>query len=86
MEWGFIWLMLVLKIPLIALFVLVWWAWKAPEDVDEEPGDGGTKVPPHAPGRPRRRPRGPHGDPAPLPAPARSRKVRARSRRSTRQA
>ena len=82
-AWGFIWLMFILKIPILMLFGIVYWAWKQEPDYadDESPGGGGAKNRPHPPRRPRRRPRGPHGDPAPLPAPPRSRKVRARGRR-----
>ncbi|QEC47157.1 hypothetical protein FSW04_05835 [Baekduia soli] len=76
MTWGFLWLMLALKIPVGALLYLVWWAIHQdvePDDGDSG-GDGGSKVPPdHRGGRdrfPRRR--GPHGDPAPVP-PARVR-------------
>ena len=71
--------MLILKIPLAMLLWLVWWSIKqTPEVEDDEPrDDGGSKKPrPHPPARPsRRRPRGPHGDPAPLPAPPRVRTV-----------
>jgi hypothetical protein len=81
-EWGFIWLMFVLKVPIIALCLLVWWAVRQePVTDDDAPGDdGGTKH------RPRwRRPfgrgprRGPHGDPA-VPSPPRVRTTRARAR------
>jgi hypothetical protein len=88
MTWGFIWLMVVLKIPIAALLYIVWWAVR--QDTNPDPGadngDGGTKVHPHGDGeRPRlpkpKRPRGPHGDPSP-PAPkrARTRTTVARSR------
>lgn len=76
--WGFLWMMIVLKIPLAMLLWLVWWSIKQPPEVsDEEPrDDGGSKRPRHPPTvPPRRRPRGPHGDPAPLPAPPRVRTV-----------
>jgi hypothetical protein len=75
-AWGFIWIMLVLKIPLVALLWLVWYAIKAqPEPVTEDDdGDGGIRRPgprePYGPGRPRHR--GPHGDPV-VPAPPRVR-------------
>jgi hypothetical protein len=77
MTWGFIWLMLVLKIPIAALLYLVWWAIHQDGEADagDGGGDGGTKVYPHGDGRrpalPRPpRPRGPHGEPAtPAPAP-----------------
>lgn len=81
--WGFIWLMIVLKIPVAALLYLVWWAvHQVPEPItDADDGEGGIGRPhPHhprtGPDRPRRR--GPHGDPA-VPAPPRCRTpVRAR--------
>ena len=84
-DWGFIWLMFALKIPLIALAWLVWWAVHATPETDEQPAgkdDGGTKRPPPSPTRavPRRPRRGPHGAPA-APAPPRTRSVvRARGR------
>jgi len=87
-TWGFIWLMLVLKIPVVALLWLVWWAVRqTPEPVTEpDDGDGGAGKPrrPHPRGGPKRpRRRGPHGDPR-VPAPPRAR-LSARSRaRSTR--
>ena len=83
MEWTFLWMMVVLKIPVIAAIWLVWWAMKAePEPSSDD--DGGTKVPdpepPHPPRRPRRPRRGPHGEPE-LPSPERVRtKVKGRSR------
>ena len=74
-AWGFIWIMLVLKIPLVMLLYTVWWAIKqTPEPVDSDQGDGGTgdREPP-VPERPRwPRRRGPHGDPT-VPAPPRTR-------------
>ena len=82
MEWGFIYLMFVLKIPIIALLWIVWWAiHQTPEEQSRaDRDDGGTKPTPHPrsplPHVPRR---GPHGDP-PAPAPARVRTpARARS-------
>ena len=78
MTWGFLWIMLVLKIPLAALLWLVWWAIHQETDpgTDGSSGEGGSKVRgPHRPQPsldpfPRRR--GPHGDPS-LPAPPRVR-------------
>ena len=91
MSATFIFLMLVLKLPIFALLYIVWWAIHAvpePEPVTDE--DGGTKKPLAPPPRPRhphprsplpRSPRrGPHGAPA-LPAPPRVRTVVARARR-----
>lgn len=84
MEWtGFVFLMVVLKIPLIALIWLVWWAIRqVPDEAGEHQGEGGggSRVddrPRHPfPHHPRR---GPHGDPAPG-APPRVRTTVARSR------
>ncbi len=83
MDWGFIWIMFVLKVPVIALLWLVWWAIRQTDDPGGEEGtggDGGSKRPRHP--RPKRpsspRCRGPHGG-APTPSPARVRTV-ARSR------
>jgi hypothetical protein len=82
MEWGFIWLMLVLKIPLIGAFWIVWWAIHAvddPADASESDGGQGDISPPSAP-RPQAPPRarGPHGDPLP-PSPARVRAPHVRA-------
>jgi len=87
MTWGFIWIMLILKIPLAALIYIVWWAIRQepeePEATDDTSGGGGVKRPPHDrhprkpfPHAPRR---GPHGDPAHLP-PSRIRTVHAKAR------
>jgi hypothetical protein len=84
MGWGFVWLMLVLKIPIALLLWLVWWAIRqAPDDAgDAQGGDGGTKVRhPHdpLPRHPRRR--GPHGEPLPAGPPrTRTRVARPRTR------
>lgn len=75
MEWTFFFLMVVLKVPIAALFWIVWWAIKATPDLPEEQhDDGGAKrpQPPHPRTPPRRPRRGPHGDPQ-VPAPARTR-------------
>ncbi len=83
MTWGFLWLMLALKLPIAALCYLVWWAIKQEPEEAKGEDDGGIKrgrphPHPHKP-FPRRPRRGPHGDPAPLP-PARVRSVRAKAR------
>ena len=82
-TWGFLWLMLALKLPLAALIYIVWWAIKQePEDESSSDDDGGIK---------RHRPHPPPAVPAPPPAwPARrsgprslrpgSARVRARAR------
>lgn len=65
----FIFMMFVLKIPILALLLLVWWAIRAkPEPDDGSGGDGGIKRERRFPRHPRRRPprgprRGPHGGP-----------------------
>ena len=82
MTWGFVWLMLALKIPLIGLICIVWWAIKQkPEDASNSDDGGGIKRQRPHPRKPcpRRPRRGPHGDPAPVPPP-RVRTVRARAR------
>jgi hypothetical protein len=82
-TWGFLWLMFALKIPIIALLWIVWWAVRSePEAEERTDGDGGSKYKPLHPRRPfpRRPRRGPHGDPAPL-APPRTRSVVARAKR-----
>jgi hypothetical protein len=83
MEWtGFLFLMFALKIPLVALLWLVWWAIRQTPDEAEQPhgGDGGSRIddPPRRT-HPRRPRRGPHGDPAPV-APPRTRTTVVRSR------
>ena len=84
MDWAFIYLMLVLKIPIAALLLIVWWAIRsAPEQNDRSAdGGGGSKTRRRHPRRPlpRHPRRGPHGDPLPLPPP-RTRTVVARAKR-----
>lgn len=82
MTWTFIFMMFALKIPIIALLTIVWWAIKQqPEDAPAGSDDGGIKHHPHR--RPRRRPPrgprrgGPHGLPLPS-SPPRVRTVTAR--------
>jgi hypothetical protein len=91
-AWTFIWLMVFLKIPIGALFLLVRWAVREPpESMLSDDGGTGPRTRPLHPYHPRmigpRRPgrgpiiprRGPHGDPLPTP-PARVRTVIARGR------
>jgi hypothetical protein len=81
MEWAMLFLFLGLKVPLLALCWLVWWAihQDGDEPAGEHPDDGGTKRPhPPAP-LPRTPRRGPHGDPVP-PSPPRVRIPPARAR------
>ncbi|HVC84184.1 MAG TPA: hypothetical protein VNC12_02930 [Solirubrobacteraceae bacterium] len=87
MTWTFIWLMLLLKIPIGGLLWIVWWAiHKTDEPVVGGDEDGGSKVRgpshpraprPHRPYAPRR---GPHAGARPA-APPRTRGVVARARR-----
>ncbi|MDX6723450.1 MAG: hypothetical protein QOD73_1854 [Solirubrobacteraceae bacterium] len=88
MDWAFVWLMFGLKIPIVALLVIVWWAIRSePEQEPEGTGadDGGTKTRRRHPHRPfpRHPRRGPHGDAA-SPPPPRTRTVTARAKRSHR--
>jgi hypothetical protein len=87
-TWTFIWLMVILKIPIVALFLIVRWAVR--QTPETEPGiDGGigprtTPLHPHRVGGggpllPRAPRRGPHGDPAPA-SPARVRTLARRQR------
>lgn len=65
MEWAFIWMMVVLKIPIAMLLYIVWWAIKQSEpELGTRDQDGGVR-PPHGPRVPDHRPRrrGPHGSP-----------------------
>ena len=80
MTWGFIWMVVVLKIPIAALLWLVWWAVRAePEPAGDEStgGDGGSGHSPR-PRVPRPPRRGDHAVPAP-PPPARVRALAQRS-------
>ena len=82
-TWTFIYLMVILKIPIALLLYIVWWAVKqVPEEADQPSGgDGGSRTRPGPrDGRPRGPRRGPHGEPAPTPPP-RVRTVAARGRR-----
>jgi hypothetical protein len=69
--WTFIWLMVLLKIPIVALFVLVRWAvGQTAENAPEQDGGTGPRSRPLHPHHPRSRlprspRRGPHGDPSP---------------------
>jgi hypothetical protein len=86
MDWGFIWLMFILKIPIIALLLIVWWAIRSGSEATDGPqegGDGGLRARPRHPRQPfpRRPRRGPHGDPAPA-SPPRTRAVVARAKRA----
>ena len=86
MGWAFVYLMLVLKIPIVALLWIVWWAVRVDAGDRCSSAPTATAVARRSPRHPRRplprHPRrGPHGDPAPVP-PARTRTVVARARRA----
>ncbi|HEX5852442.1 MAG TPA: hypothetical protein VFY36_05065 [Solirubrobacteraceae bacterium] len=88
-TWTFIWLMFLLKIPIVALFLIVRWAIRATDGTPEEDGGIGPRlrpIHPHHPAHPRSRlprspRRGPHGSPAPV-SPARIRTATAQQRLS----
>jgi hypothetical protein len=79
--WAFFWLAVVLKIPIVALLWIVWWAIHAEPETESADDGGGSDRHGHGPRvKPPRPPRrGPHGDPVP-PAPER---VRANGRSLT---
>lgn len=81
MTWTFIWMAVVLKIPIVALLWLVWWAVREEPQptADGRTEGGGDDGHPPSPRKPRPPRRGDHAEPAPLP-PAR---IRARSRETT---
>jgi hypothetical protein len=80
MEWALFFMFVALKVPLITLCWIVWWAIHQTDDPEQERGDGGSKRRHHPLGPlPRTPRRGPHGDPAPLPPP-RVRTVTLRAR------
>lgn len=70
---AFVWMFVVLKIPIIAALLLIWWAVREPEPVSEE-DDGGSHRPDHGP-RPRN-PRPPRRGPHATPEPSAPRRVR----------
>ncbi len=72
----FIWMMVILKIPIFMLFGIVYWAWKKTPEEEHHDGNGGQQISTE-PLRPRGR--GPHGEPQPV-APQR---VRTGSPRET---
>ena len=87
-AWTFIWLMFLLKIPIVGLFLIVRWAVRqTPEgELGQDGGIGPLPRPlhPHRGGGnqsclPRTPRRGPHGEPSPV-APARVRGAVARRR------
>jgi hypothetical protein len=78
--WAVFWLAVVMKIPIVALLLLVWYAVREPAtpEQDRSDGGGGSDRDPHPrPRHPRRPRRGPHAEPAP----AAPKRVRARARK-----
>jgi len=79
MGWTFVYLMVFLKLPIIALLLIVWWAIRQKPETGEPPpdeGDGGSRKPRHP--RPPLRPlprRGPHHGATPPAPPSRVRAV-----------
>jgi hypothetical protein len=84
----FVYLMVFLKLPILALLYLVWWAIRqGPDTPDREDGDddGGSRRPRHP--RPPLRPlprRGPHHGSRPPVSPSRVRAVAGRRRSAVR--
>jgi hypothetical protein len=84
--WTFVWLMAILKIPIVALFLIVRWAVRqTPEEATGQDGGIGPRPRPRHPHHPRPRlprtpRRGPHRAPAPS-APSRVRVAVAMQRR-----
>ena len=74
-----VWMFVILKLPIIAALLLIWYAVKEPDPASDEE-DGGSRVPREPtprPDRPRRPRRGPHAEP-PAPAPERVRTAKGR--------
>ena len=84
-TWTFIWLMFLLKIPIVGLFLIVRWAVRqTPETAPGQDGGGSQPLHPVHPHRPRSRlprppRRGPHGESPPA-SPTRVRSAVARQR------
>ena len=60
-AWGLVFLMLILKIPIVYLAFVVWYAIKAEPEQGVDPGDYSVWRPWRRPGGPRPRRGGPHG-------------------------
>jgi hypothetical protein len=78
--WFTIWFMVILKIPVLYLAFVIWWAVKDPpqpgaDDVGDETGGPGWR-PSRGPRRADRPRHGPHGSPARRPLPTRLRRAR----------
>ena len=82
--WTFVYLMVFLKLPILGLFGICWWALRdAPDPAEQSSDDGGLKKPrnPH-PRRPAPRRGGPRRDPHGAPSPAPPPRVRTTVARS----
>jgi hypothetical protein len=80
-----IWMVVVLKLPIIAALLLIWYAVREPNPAVDEDSDSGGGSDRHRGGRPRHpRPprRGPHATPPPAP-PSRVRAKRGRKLKHT---
>jgi hypothetical protein len=74
-----LWMLVILKLPIVAALLLIWYAVQEPEPSNDE-GEGGSKVsldPSPRPDRPRPPRRGPHATP-PKPSPERIRVAKGR--------
>jgi hypothetical protein len=77
LGWTLFYMVVILKIPVVGMAWIIWWAIKSqPVVEDGAPDEGGGQHPRPVPPRPPRR--GPHAEPLP-PAPQRVRTARARS-------
>ena len=52
--WAVFWLAVILKIPIVGLLTIVWWAVRQPPvaEADRQDGDGGSRHGPHPRARP----------------------------------
>jgi hypothetical protein len=78
--WTFFYMFVILKIPIVALLCLVWWAVRAePEPAEGDPREELRRRPDHPrdPRRPKSPRRGPHAEPPPVPP----QRVRAHGKR-----
>ncbi len=81
MGWTLFFMMVILKIPLLAALYLIWWAVKAPEPEPDAPGGEQRKPRRRPPSFPRSPRRGPAGGAGCLPPPCPQRAEKPLSRR-----
>jgi hypothetical protein len=82
MLWFTLWFLVILKIPIVYLAYVIWWAVKDPPDAYAGPGSEDLEQgggPPWRPTRDRGRARGPHGAPERKPRPQRPIRTRAQA-------